>query len=68
MQDDKHKAATIVHNNLLPRVRFLQQSFAAIAEQKRETDTANAAVYDGAAFVLEDIAAAALAALDALEE
>ena len=65
MDNKNFEVCKLIHNNLLPRARFLRESFVALAEKELgEKDTSN---YDGAVLALDDIIAAASEVMDLLE-
>ena len=65
MDDKSFEASKLIYNNLLPRLRFLRESFAAIVEKEiQEHDTS---IYEGAVLTLDDIITAATEVMDFLE-
>lgn len=68
MSDNAYSACKVLHNNLLPRARFLRESFAALAEQERADESKDGTtLYDGAVIAMDDIIAAASEVMDLLE-
>ena len=69
MNDKQHEACTIIHTNLLPRMRFLRASFAAMAEGERDDDAKDGtSLYDGAVIALDDMIGVTSGLLDMLEK
>ena len=63
------EACTIIHTNLLPRMRFLRASFAAMAESQRDDDAKDGvSLYDGAVLALDDMIEVASGLIDTLEQ
>jgi hypothetical protein len=59
MSKKEEAACTIIHNNIMPRLRFLRESFSAMAEREIEDDDKDGtSLYDGAVLALDDIIAA----------
>jgi hypothetical protein len=68
MDENSFEATKKIHAEIIPRLRFLQGSFAAMAENKRYDDTTyDTSVYDGAVLALDDVIAAAEQLIDMLE-
>ena len=69
MNDKNFEACNIIHTNLLPRMRFLRESFAAIAETERNDDGKDGtSLYDGAVIALDDMIEVASGLMDMLEK
>ena len=69
MNSKNHEACKILHTNLLPRMRFLRQSFAAMAESEHADDGKDgSSSYDGAVLALDDMIAVTSELIDMLEK
>lgn len=69
MNEKTHEACKIIHANLLPRMQFLRESFAAMAEQERNDDGKDGtSLYDGAVIALDDMIGVASGLIDMLEQ
>ena len=69
MSEKKLEACTIIHANLLPRMRFLRASFAAMAESEHGDDAKDGiSLYDGAVIALDDMIEVASGLIDTLEK
>ena len=56
MNAKNQKACEIIHVNLMPRMRFLRASLAALAESERDDDDKDGtSLYDGAVIALDDM-------------
>jgi len=56
MNNKNFDACKVIHTNLLPRMKFLRESFAALAETERDDEEKNGdSLYDGAVIALEDM-------------
>jgi len=56
MDEKNLEAFEIIHTNLLPRMRFLRASFAAMAEKEHDDDEKDGTpLYDGAVIALDDM-------------
>lgn len=56
MNEKNMEACKIIHTNLLPRMRFLRESLAAMAESERDDDDHDGtSLYDGAVIALDDM-------------
>ena len=68
MSDKVFEACGQIHNDILPRLRFLRVSFAAMAEKERADEHGNGlATLDGAVFALDDIIKSVSEVMDTLE-
>ena len=69
MDKESLEACKIIHTNLLPRMRFLRESFAAIAETERNDDGKDGtSLYDGAVIALDDMIEVTSELIDMLEK
>jgi len=69
MDDKNFEACNIIHTNLLPRMRFLRESFAAMAETERNDDEkGGTSLYDGAVIALDDMIEVTSELIDMLEK
>ena len=68
MNKKEESACVLIHNNIMPRLRFLRESFAAMAEREINDDNKDGtSLYDGAVIALDDIIAATDKVMDMLE-
>ena len=69
MDDKNFEACNIIHTNLLPRMRFLRESYAAMAETERNDDEKDGtSLYDGAVIALDDMMQITSGLMDMLEK
>ena len=68
MADNTFEACKVINNELLPRAKFLRDSFCALAEKARmDGADVEAVPYDGAVLAMDDIIATADKVMDLLE-
>jgi len=69
MNKNTMEACKIIHTNLLPRLQFLRESFAAMAENERDDDDKDGtSLHDGAVIALDDIIGIASDLISMLEK
>jgi len=69
MSEKSLEACEVIHTNLLPRMQFLRESFAAMAERERgDDDKDGTSLYDGAVIALDDMIGVTSELIDMLEK